>query len=212
MARNPARSRGYVASLTNILKPLLLDGSPQLLGSAQVGVASTLRIVGATAGSTITVTSGTVPAGMTLNSAARTITGTPTTAGVASFTLTETLGGATGSPKASAVSTTILAPPNVDTAVAYTLVRNDEHRVVPRSNASTQTTIVPPYSEVPFPIGTVITLEQTGAGAMTVVAGAGVTLNKLASQTLTAAGQNAIVQLRKTAAGTWTVFGGLASA
>lgn len=64
-------------------------------------VAATVSIVGATAGSTI---AGTVPDGMTLNSGARTITGTPSQVGVYNFSLTETLAGATNSPKANSVS------------------------------------------------------------------------------------------------------------
>lgn len=74
--------------------------------SAQVGVAKTINIVGATSGSTITATP---PDGMTLNSGARTITGPPTVAGTFSFALVETLAGATGSPKSSNVTVTIAA-------------------------------------------------------------------------------------------------------
>lgn len=75
------------------LKPLGLEGT------AKVGVASTIGIIQATPGSTITVQSGSLPAGMTLNSAARTITGTPQVAGSSTFTLRETLAGATNTPK-----------------------------------------------------------------------------------------------------------------
>lgn len=106
-ARNARRSRGHVASLqAKVLKPLFLFGSPK------VGVASTISIMNATPGSTISLQSGALPAGMTLNSSARTITGTPTASSTASFTLRETLGGATGSPKDTALSATVaLAPP-----------------------------------------------------------------------------------------------------
>jgi hypothetical protein len=76
--------------------------------TATAGTSTTITISGATAGSVIT---GTVPAGMTLNSAARTITGTPTTAGSPSIVLTETLAGATGSPRQSTVGVTIAAAP-----------------------------------------------------------------------------------------------------
>lgn len=208
MARNAVSARGYVASLGGVvqLRPLNVSGYPR------VGVASIISINRTRPGSTITVTSGSIPAGMTLDSANRVITGTPTTAGVASFTLTETLAGANGSPKANPVTITVLPGFNVDTGTAYTFVAGDANRVVPRSNGSAQTVVVPPNSEFPFPIDTILTVEQTGAGALTVVAGSGVTLNKLSSQSLVSAGQNAVIQLRKTATDTWTVFGALGAA
>jgi hypothetical protein len=51
----------------------------------------TINITGATAGSTITVASGALNAGLALNSAARTITGTPTALGKVDFELNEAL-------------------------------------------------------------------------------------------------------------------------
>lgn len=92
-----------VAAASPILNALTISPS-----TATVGTSATITISGATAGSVIT---GTVPAGMTLNSAARTITGTPTTAGSPSIVLTETLAGATGSPRQSTVGVTIAAAP-----------------------------------------------------------------------------------------------------
>ena len=80
--------------------------------AAQVGGATTINILGATAGSTIT---GTVPAGMTLNSAARTITGTPTTASNTAITLTEALAGAANTPNASTIPFTVAAAANPPT-------------------------------------------------------------------------------------------------
>jgi hypothetical protein len=73
-------------------------------GTAQVGTAKTINILGATSGSAIT---GSVPDGMTLNSNARTITGTPNTPGTFNFPLVETLAGATGSPKSTNVSVVV---------------------------------------------------------------------------------------------------------
>jgi hypothetical protein len=73
--------------------------------NAQVGQAFSALITGAANGSTLTATG--LPAGLTLNSAARTISGTPTTAGSPAFTLIETLSGATGSPKSNSVQLTI---------------------------------------------------------------------------------------------------------
>lgn len=63
----------------------------------------TIDILGATAGSTITVQSGALPDGLTLNSGARTITGTPTVEDEFSFTLRETLTGSSNSPRDTAL-------------------------------------------------------------------------------------------------------------
>lgn len=76
--------------------------------TGQVGTAFNASINGATSGSTLS--SGNLPAGLTLNSSARTITGTPT-ATASSFTLIETLAGATGSPKSNTITLTISAAP-----------------------------------------------------------------------------------------------------
>lgn len=109
--RSPAgrRAATFAAAQANpTLKPLGLEGS------AKAGVASTIGIVQATPGSTITVQSGSLPPGMTLNSTARVISGTPTAAGNASFVLHETLANAVGSPKDTqqtlAVANQIVAP------------------------------------------------------------------------------------------------------
>lgn len=101
--RSPAgkRAAAFAAAQPVTLKQLTLEGA------AQVGVASTIGILGATIGSAITLQSGALPAGMTLDSAARKISGTPTAAGAYTFTLRETLGGAVGSPKDSALTHTV---------------------------------------------------------------------------------------------------------
>lgn len=73
------------------------------------GLPVVLDIVGANAGSVITITAGTLPTGLTLNSATRTISGTTTaSAGVTNITLTETLAGATGTPRATALTITLI--------------------------------------------------------------------------------------------------------
>ncbi|MGB7407134.1 MAG: Ig domain-containing protein [Pontixanthobacter sp.] len=107
------RLSGYDDLLTSITITVAnVNEAPDLdtlaLSSAQItqGQSATITITGATAGSTIT---GTVPDGMTLNSAARTITGTPTTVGDFQFTLTETLGDSANSPKANDVAIKVVA-------------------------------------------------------------------------------------------------------
>ncbi|WIW88967.1 hypothetical protein K3M67_03015 [Sphingobium sp. V4] len=77
--------------------------SPLSLSSAELafGTAVTLNIVGATAGSALS--SSDLPMGWTLNSAARTISGTPNKRGSIAFSITETLAGKANSPKTTAL-------------------------------------------------------------------------------------------------------------
>lgn len=73
-------------------------------------IASTINILGATVGSTLTVQTGALPTGMTLDSAARTISGTPTTVSTNNFTLRETLAGAVNTPRDTALSIEVGVP------------------------------------------------------------------------------------------------------
>ena len=62
------------------------------------------------------------------------------------------------------------------TAGAYTLVLADDGKIVEMNNGSGTTLTVPLNSSVAFPVGTQITILQTGTG-QTTVAGAGVTID-----------------------------------
>jgi hypothetical protein len=76
-------------------------GTLTLSGSLQIGTATSGTIIGATAGSTIT---GNIP-GITINSGARTYSGTPTgSAATISNGLVETLTGATNTPNNSSIT------------------------------------------------------------------------------------------------------------
>lgn len=97
---------------------------------------------------------------------------------------------------------------NAQTGTTYTFVLTDGGTVVTATNASAQTYTVPPNSSVGFPLGTVLTVIQEGAGAITFAPGAGVTLNSPAG-VLTSKGQNACVQLVQVAANSWDVIGDL---
>jgi hypothetical protein len=61
-------------------------------------------------------------------------------------------------------------------------------------------------------VGAEITLEQSGASAVTIAAGSGTTVNVNANLTLTTNGQYAVIGLKKVAANTWVVFGNLVAA
>lgn len=90
---------------------------------------------------------------------------------------------------------------------AYTMLEDEEYLRL--TNDSAVSVTVPPDSEVDFRLGKVITLEQAGAGQVTLVPGGGVTLNS-SGGSLATADQYSLISLKKVAANTWTVFGKLA--
>jgi hypothetical protein len=77
----------------------------------EFGVPVVLNIIGATAGSVLS--SADLPAGWTLNSAARTLSGTPNKRGRNGFSITETLVGKANSPRTSALRFVVPAAPAV---------------------------------------------------------------------------------------------------
>ena len=84
--------------------PLLLNALSLSDNAITQNEAVTINILNATSGSNITVQSGALPNGLTLNSAARTITGTPIVVDDFAFTLRETLDGYGNSPRDTALS------------------------------------------------------------------------------------------------------------
>jgi hypothetical protein len=92
---------------------------------------------------------------------------------------------------------------------SYTLVLSDASDLVEISNASANNLTVPLDSSVPFPVGTQISLLQTGAGQMTVVATGGVTINATPGLKLRAQWSSAT--LIKRATNTWVLVGDLSA-
>lgn len=82
-------------------------------------------------------------------------------------------------------------------------------RMFTRSRATAQTFTLPTNAAVAYPIGVELTVIQTGAGALTLVAPAGGAINKLATKTLVVAAQYGVIKLRKIAANTWVASGDL---
>jgi hypothetical protein len=76
------------------------------------------------------------------------------------------------------------------------------------TSSSAVTFTIPPNSSVAFPTGTVIEMAQAGAGALSVAAGAGVTINSRSSD-LTLAGQYAVAFVKKVDTDTWIMNGDL---
>lgn len=95
---------------------------------------------------------------------------------------------------------------NAQTA-SYTLVLSDKDKLVEMDNASANNLTVPLNSSVAFPIGTQITILQTGAGATTIVPTSGVTVNATPGLILRARWSS--VTLIKRATDTWVAIGDL---
>lgn len=89
---------------------------------------------------------------------------------------------------------------------AYTLVLADANTLVEGNSASALTFTVPPNSSVAFPVGTVVSLRQYGAGQVTVAAGSGVTIRSRGGA-LKLAGQYAEAALTKRATDEWVLSG-----
>src|SRR5215216_1125627 len=67
-------------------------------------------------------------------------------------------------------------PVNTQAGAAYTLVLADAGKAVETTSAAAVEVTVPPNASVAFPVGAALAVTQVGAGALTVAAGAGVTL------------------------------------
>ncbi len=97
---------------------------------------------------------------------------------------------------------------NAQTA-AYTLVLGDRSKMVEMNVASGHNLTVPTNSNVAFPVGTTITVLQTGAGQTTIAAQGGVTVNATPGLKLRAQWSSAT--LIKRATDTWVALGDLAA-
>jgi hypothetical protein len=101
---------------------------------------------------------------------------------------------------------------NAQTGTTYTLVLSDASKYIEMNNASANALTVPPNSSVAFPIGTEITIIQTGAGATTITPGAGVTINyysNTSAATRIIKAQWSAATLIKRATDTWVLIGNL---
>lgn len=89
------------------------------------------------------------------------------------------------------------------TGTSDTLVLADNGGMVTYSNAAAVTATVPPFASVAYATGTIIRALNLGAGAVTLTAGAGVTILGTA-----ALAQNESSLLVKTATNTWVSLTG----
>lgn len=112
--------------------------------------------------------------------------------------------GPTGTAGTMATKVTI----NDQSGTTYTLVLDDAGKYIRCENADDVTVTVPKNSSVAFETGTVITIEQKGAGTVTVAPVDGdVTLN--AYDGLSTYGQYAGIQLIKVDTNVWTCIAGV---
>ncbi len=95
------------------------------------------------------------------------------------------------------------------TVGAYTLALTDDNRMVEMNNATGTTLTIPLNSSVAFPVGTMITILQTGAGQTTVAGAVGVTVN--ATPGLKLRTQYSAATCIKRATNTWVLIGDLAA-
>lgn len=101
---------------------------------------------------------------------------------------------------------------NDQTGTSYTPVLADQYQVlITRSNASASTLTIPTNASVAFPVGTVITVLNKGAGAVTISGAGGVTvLSAGATAASPSLAQYKSCALIQVAANTWYVVGAIA--
>lgn len=92
---------------------------------------------------------------------------------------------------------------------SYTLLLGDDSKIVEIASATAVNLNVPLNSSVAFPIGTAITILQTGAGQITVVPVSGVTINSTPGLKIRT--QWSAASLIKRAENTWVLVGDLAA-
>ena len=166
--------------------------TPATLPAGTVGTAyiQTITANGGIAPFTYTVSIGTLPSGLTLNSTTGMISGTPTTAGNYNFTVTATgSGGATGSQN---YTVTVAAPITLD--FTFTNTGASAYTAVPGAVATYSFAVAPLNGAYPGSVSFSVTGLPDGASAnftpVTVGANAGATPIGMKVQTVAAVAQN----------------------
>jgi hypothetical protein len=103
---------------------------------------------------------------------------------------------------------TLYITENAQTGTTYTLVIDDDHKLVSFSNSSAITLTIPTNKSVAFPVGTQILILQKGTGQVTIGKATGVTVNSVNGANKTVA-QYSMAGLIKLATDTWILFGDL---
>ncbi|MEQ8356740.1 MAG: hypothetical protein RH942_14450 [Kiloniellaceae bacterium] len=95
---------------------------------------------------------------------------------------------------------------------SFTFAAAEAGILTPCNAAAAMNATVPPNASVAYAVGTTLAIWNQGAGAVTWVAGAGVTLSKNAALTLVSGGQHSVSFAIKTATNAWVVSGDLEAA
>lgn len=93
------------------------------------------------------------------------------------------------------------------TGTTYTLVLNDEKKVVFMDNASANTVTIPTNAAVAFSVGAKISILQEGAGVTTIQGDTGVTLNGVSAGSVAINNQYQAVTIMKRATDSWVAVG-----
>lgn len=90
---------------------------------------------------------------------------------------------------------------------SYTLQISDCGRCVEMNAASANNLTIPPNSDVPIPVDSVILVRQMGVGVTSILAGSGVTIRT--PSTLSLRARYSLVSLHKRGTNEWCIEGGL---
>lgn len=104
---------------------------------------------------------------------------------------------------------TLIIDHTLDSTDLASLAAGD-YLVIEENQAIANDVTVPANASVAFPVGSVITIIQMGAGLTSIIADVGVTINTSAGH-LNSPGQNSPMVLIKKATNTWYLFNGLPS-
>ena len=96
---------------------------------------------------------------------------------------------------------------NAQTGTSYTLALADRGCLVTMSHGAANTLTIPANASVAFPIGTIISVLQLGAGTTTIAAASGVSLNGETAGTGDIGSRYQAAALLKTGTDAWTVSG-----
>ena len=96
---------------------------------------------------------------------------------------------------------------NAQTGTSYTLTLADGGSLVTMSNAAANTLAIPASGDVSFPVGTIISVVQLGAGVTTIEADTGVTLNGISGGSGGIGSRYQAAALLKIATDTWLASG-----
>jgi hypothetical protein len=93
---------------------------------------------------------------------------------------------------------------------AYTLLLADACKTIEMANSSVSVVTIPPTTSQAIPVGTYYNIVRTGAGAVSITTGSGVTLNSVSSARIVN-GQYAMATVYKSTGNTWIAGGALST-